>query len=111
MTRATMPRKPAKPKPADVCRLTLHIRGVAYAVRPFPAVALGSSAHAFRLRKAGTSEVYDVAETPLGPTCDCGDQTFRHEGIDALGCKHIRALRALGLIGPHRPEPARLPVP
>jgi hypothetical protein len=87
----------ARPKPADVCRLTVHIRGVAYSARPIPAECFGPARRAWRLRKAdGTA--YDVAEMPRGATCDCGDQAFRHEGLDALGCKHIRALRALGLI-------------
>jgi len=57
---------------------------VAYAVRPIPAPALGPVARAFRLRKSGTADVYDIAETPGGPTCDCGDQTFRHEGNDNI---------------------------
>src|SRR5829696_3643829 len=83
----------AKPKPADTCRLSVTIRGTTYGAHPIPS----EDGRAWRLRKAdGTT--YDVAETPHGPTCDCGDQTYRHEGIDGTGCKHIRALRALGLL-------------
>jgi hypothetical protein len=96
MTTATTraPWEPARGRPADTCRLTLHLRGLAYDVSPIAC----DEGRAFRLAKAdGTN--YDVAETPYGPTCDCGDQTWRHEGRDILGCKHIRALRALGLIG------------
>jgi hypothetical protein len=89
-------RKPAKPKPADVCRLTVHIQGACYGARPFRPET-SDVIRAWRLRKADGS-TYDVADTIDGPTCDCADQTFRHDGIDATGCKHIRALRALGLI-------------
>jgi hypothetical protein len=85
--------KPGKSRTADTCRLTLYLRGVAYRVRPLTS----ESGRAFRLRKAdGTC--HDVSETPYGPTCDCGDQVWRHEGRDGIGCKHIRGLRTLGLI-------------
>jgi hypothetical protein len=85
-----------KPKPADTCRLTVHIRGVAYSVRPVNPES-DDVIRAWRLRRAdGTS--YVVAETADGATCECGDQVWRHEGLDRVGCKHVRALRALGLI-------------
>jgi hypothetical protein len=52
---------------------------------------------AWRLRKAdGTT--YTVADTTDGASCECADQVFRHEGEYTPGCKHIRALRALGLL-------------
>ena len=74
MTTATRTRKPRPSKP-DTCRLTVRIRGTDYSARPLDS----EDGRAWRLRKAdGTA--YDVAETPYGPTCDCGDQTFRHEG-------------------------------
>jgi hypothetical protein len=86
-------RTTGKSRPADACRLILFLRGVAYRVRPLASEA----GRAFRLRKAdGTC--HDVTETPHGPTCDCGDQVWRHEGRDDIGCKHIRGLRTLGLI-------------
>jgi hypothetical protein len=93
-------RKPAKPRPADVCRLTITIRGVAYTARPLRPET-SNVIRAWRLRKPdgrAPGGSYTVADTSDGPTCDCADQTFRHEGIDATGCKQIRALRALGLI-------------
>lgn len=92
----TRPRKATKPKAPSTCRLILEIGEAAYRVRPIPAPAFGQR-KAFRLRKAGGA-VYHVADTLHGPTCDCGDQTFRHEGR-ASACKHIRALKAVGLIG------------
>ena len=86
--------KPAKPRPVDACRLTIHIRDVAYSVKP----VTSEDGRAWRLRNAENGKVYDVAETEHGPTCDCGDFEYRHNGIDAVGCKHVRALRAVRLI-------------
>ena len=107
MSTASKPTRTRKPRPADVCRLTVTIRGVAYGARPIrpetPEVV-----RAWRLRRAdGTT--YDVADTVDGQTCDCADQTFRHEGIDADGCKHLRALRALGLLDADGEDPADWP--
>ena len=85
----------ATANPPDTCRLTLSIRGTDYALRPVPS----EDGRAWRLRKPdGTT--YDVAETRWGPVCDCPDATWRREGLDPAGCKHVRALRALGLINP-----------
>jgi hypothetical protein len=100
-------RKTAKPKPADVCRLIVHIRGESYSVRPIrpetPDVA-----RAWRLRKAdGTT--YVIADTIYGATCECGDFVFRHEGKTLTGCKHIRACRALGLLDSDGDDPADWP--
>jgi hypothetical protein len=95
MTTATRARQP-RPKPADTCRLTLTIRGVLYAVRPL-AVEDEDVSRAFSLRRADGAS-YTLADTVFGATCDCGDQTWRHEGKDATGCKHIRAARAVGLL-------------
>jgi len=94
MTTATT-RKP-KQAPPDVCRLTLTVRGVPYAVRFLRFDEGAGVSKLIRLRKAdGTA--YHVARTGFGTTCDCGDFTFRREGT-AAGCKHVRALEALGLI-------------
>ena len=97
MTTTTKPRKPARPKPADTCRLTLHIRGVAYAVRFLDAEPGAGVSRLIRLRK-GDGTAHFIAETSHGATCDCGDQTFRHEGREGPGCKHIRACRSAGLL-------------
>ena len=110
MTTATQtkaPRKPAKAKPADVCRLSVQIRDVAYTARPIRP-ELSEVIRAWRLRKPdGTA--YTVADTIDGATCDCADFIYRHDGIDATGCKHVRALRALGLIDPDGDDPADWP--
>jgi hypothetical protein len=87
----------SKPKPADVCRLTVTIRGTSYTARPVNPQA-SDVVRAWRLRWADGT-VYTVADT-AGPTCDCGDYVWRHEGKDATGCEHVKSLRALGLLNP-----------
>jgi hypothetical protein len=88
----------AKSKQAipDVCKLTLTIRGQDYRVTPHPC-PIG---RAWRLRRADRRGECIVTEGPDGAWCDCPDARFRHSGHDGAGCKHIRACRALELIGP-----------
>ena len=93
MTTTTKRPRTARPQVADVCRMVLIIRGESYTARPVDSDGF----RAWRLRKADGT-VHHVTETPHGPTCDCGDQIWRHEGRDAIGCKHLRACRALRLI-------------
>jgi hypothetical protein len=88
----TTSRKPAR-TPHGLARLTLTINGTAYAVRPVPS----PDGRAWSIRKPDGTR-HAVAETPHGPTCDCGDFTWRRDGIDADGRKHIRAMRVVGLI-------------
>lgn len=92
---ATATRRPAVRAPHGTARLTLFINGTAYSVRPIrpddPDVA-----RAFRIRKGG-SEAYTVAVTRYGPTCECGDWTWRKDGT-GIPCKHIAACRAVGLL-------------
>jgi hypothetical protein len=77
------------------CRLTLTINGLHYAVRPIASQADDVS-RAFRLSRK--CDVYDVAQTVHGPTCDCPDFIFRRDGLDPRGCLHIRAMRAVGML-------------
>ena len=77
------------------CRLTLTINGLHYAVHPIPSQA-GDVSRAFRLTRTGN--VYDVAQTAHGPTCDCPDFIFRRESLDPRGCLHIRAMLAVGML-------------
>jgi hypothetical protein len=66
---------------------------------------------AWRLRKMdGTA--YVVADKIHGATCDCGDYHYCHEGKDKdqTGCKHVRAIRDLGLIDPDSDDPSTWPV-
>lgn len=84
------------PKEQHASHLLLTIDETLYAVRPLPSEP-ATAERAFRLVKLdGVS--YHVAETASGAHCDCPDFIFRREGIDPLGCKHIRALVAQGLI-------------
>ena len=88
-------RKPAKPRPADTCRLSVTSRGVTSTTRPIRPEA-SDVIRAWRLRKAdgrAPGGSYTVADTSDGPTCDGADYTFRHVGHDQTGCKHVRALR------------------
>ena len=53
------------------------------------------------MEKLGTTTkgiTYDVAASCYGPTCECGDWVWRRDGLDPTGCKHIAALRAVGLL-------------
>ena len=77
------------------CRLTLTINGLHSAVRPIASQADDVS-RAFRLSRG--DDVYDVALTVHGPTCDCPDFIFRRDGLDPRGCLHIRAMRAVGML-------------
>jgi hypothetical protein len=88
-----------KSKLPDTCRLTVTIRGADYRARPIPNDAFAGSGRAWSLRKLGTDERHHVVETMHGAECDCPDFVFRRDGLDPAGCKHVRALRATGLIG------------
>lgn len=95
----------ARPKTQapDTCRMVIVIRGESYTARPVRDCT-GDVARAWRLRK-GDGTAYTVADTTDGATCECADFTFRHQGHDQAGCKHIRAMRALGLIDPDGDDP------
>lgn len=86
--------KRTQPPATDVCRLVLHIRDSAYGVCPLPC----ETGRGWRLRSIKGGLAYEVRESPGGATCTCRDFEFRHRD-DTQGCKHIRAMRALGLIG------------
>lgn len=110
------PHVPRVSRPAHgTARLTLQINGTVYGVRPIPADTFGASGKAYRLRKSGAVApdggpvFYDVCESVFGPTCDCPDFVFHRDGIDPGGCKHVKALVAVGLLG--RPAPAPMSSP
>lgn len=91
-------RKPRTIKPAHgTARLTLHINGTAYAVRPLAVEPAAGVDRLIRVRKAdGTA--YHVSRHGHGAECDCPDFVFSRDGIDPAGCKHVKALAAVGLI-------------
>ena len=76
--------------------MTLHITGTTYAVVPSPCDPEAAT-KVFRLRKADRT-AYHVAATLHGLICDCPDFTFHRDGRDPAGCKHIKALVAVGLL-------------
>jgi hypothetical protein len=82
--------------PHGVCRLTLTINSVAYAVIPNRG-ASELATKAFRLKK-GDGTIYDVAATARGVSCDCRDYLFNRDGKDVNGCKHVKAMKACGLL-------------
>jgi hypothetical protein len=89
--------KPRKVEPVHgVARLTLSISGTDYRLRRIPTDP-SAALRAWRLRKADGTH-YTVAVTEHGPCCDCADFTFRRDGLDPNGCKHIASLRAVGLL-------------
>lgn len=76
--------------------LYLTIDTFPYLVRPILADPL-LARRAFQLTKPDGTR-YDVSQTRHGASCDCPDFIYRRDGLDPLGCKHIRALVACGLI-------------
>jgi hypothetical protein len=88
-------RKPARPA-HGTCRLSLHVNGTCYSVRPVPCDP-SAALRCYRLRKAdGTA--YHVSRHPWGCECTCPDFVFHRDGIDPAGCKHVKALAAVGLL-------------
>ena len=83
------------------CRLTVHIKGTDYRLRPMPAPPGFKVVWTLRKIDSGATATYTVAH-PKGaqPGCTCPD----HE-INKSVCKHIIALAALGLIA--KPKAAR----
>lgn len=89
----------AKPEPVSGrCRLIAVINDQFYWLRsltPDPRVA----DPAWRLTKedaAGT--FYDVHVDEHGAKCTCPDFVVRRENKDSKGCKHVAALRQMGLL-------------
>jgi len=94
---------PADDKPLTVA-MVISIDGTHYAVAPLAPAP--DAVKAFRLEKIGGDEaVYDVEELAGVSRCDCADFVFRREGLDTIGCKHIRAAWMMGLIGEYTPAP------
>jgi hypothetical protein len=87
---------PAPTPPPDTTGLSLLVRETWYRVIRLK-VQDSDVTKAFRLRKPdGTT--YDVHVDQHGAHCTCASHEFKHEGIDGLGCKHIRSMRAWGLL-------------
>lgn len=72
---------------------TVEVKGLGYQVEPLRS----EDGPAYRLTSP-KGKVYDVEDTCHGATCDCPDFVCRRAGLDAAGCKHVKALKAAGLI-------------
>jgi len=95
MNTNTRTRKPTRPT-QGTCRLSLTINGVAYAVRPVPCDPTAAQ-RCWSLRKSDGT-IYHASLQSWGAECDCPDFVFRRDGLDPAGCKHLKALRALGIV-------------
>lgn len=69
--------------------MTLEIDGRPYGVARVP--------DGWDLAKP-SGESYRVSAEVAGWSCDCKDFEHRHRGLPTQGCRHIRSLRAVGLI-------------
>jgi hypothetical protein len=105
------------PSPATrhgICRLTLRIGGMDYTLRPMPAPPGFTAVWALRKRDPHGPTVSYAVAAHIGdpnPGCTCPDHEY-----NKVSCKHIMALRALGLIPaaaapPPSPSPAANPKP
>jgi hypothetical protein len=93
---------PSQSQPRErhgTCHLTLTINGTDYRVTPLT-IPPGTfeARRAWRLRKLADGTVYDVEAIDGGFACTCADACWRRNQLDPAGCKHARALVALGLL-------------
>jgi len=88
----------ARTTTTHLARLTLQIDRQEYRVRPLRGDLTEGIVIAWRLTRAGAAARYVVAETLEGPACSCEDMRYRHSGKNQGMCKHIRAMRVLGLL-------------
>jgi hypothetical protein len=88
--------------------MVVSIDGIHYSVSPLAPAPGASKAYRFN-KLSGDEAQHDLDETADGASCTCGSFVWRHDGLDDLGCKHIRAARHLGLIAeaPERDDDAR----
>lgn len=82
------------PTKTDTCGLTLRIRETNYRVIP---LGITNGCRAFKLRRLDNGTAYTCRESNAGLSCTCPDFTARRRGRS--GCKHLRALLALQMIG------------
>jgi hypothetical protein len=101
--RPTLPLPPPPPRTAAEVLCALWINRVAYEVAMLTPGA--GVRKAYRLHNAVNGKVYDVSLDCHGVACECGDWLYRRDGKDPQGCKHIQALRQLGMMP--GPEPAQ----
>ncbi len=94
-------------KPGQTCRLTLTINSADYRLRVIPCDP-SAALLCIELRKQTQDKpVYHVSLHPHGAECTCADFVLVRDGRDPLGCKHCRALRAIGILPPVQPPTAK----
>lgn len=100
MTSLSRQRPRTKPARKDlVVSLVIAIDHQVYELHPITGISDPDVVRAWRLAKRGADgAVYDVAERIDGAECTCPDYEVRRRGLDPSGCKHVKALRAVGLI-------------
>ena len=100
--RARRDQGPAAPVRHGKCSLRLSIGGTEYRITPLTPPAGIKVAWTLRKQSPDGSAVYQVSvEKSEPPACSCPDCS-----ISGAICKHIGALRALGLIPGRKPRPA-----
>lgn len=106
---ASDPPKIRQGRPQHTIRLTLTISTTTHEVEPIPC-AMSEARQCFQLRKPN-GEVHHVSTHDFGGVCTCGDFEFNRNHRDPLGCKHIRALVAMGVLDTRaaRVQPVRTP--
>lgn len=75
--------------PAVALPDTIEIRGRTYGLAAIPGGFVVD-------KEWGVS--HTITQGEERPSCDCKDFVYRHAGLPTLGCRHIQALRAAGLI-------------
>jgi len=109
--RATFAPRPAPPAPAppaeartgaEVLRAgAIAIRARVYAIERCAIDPRAREVEALYALTSDAGEVYHVCQVRgAGHRCTCADWEFRRAGIDPAGCKHCRALAAVGLLDP-----------
>jgi SWIM zinc finger len=89
---------PAPPVRHGTCRLTLTIDGTPYRLSKSPSAR--AAWHLKRLSEPRKGQVYCVLTHHRIVTCSCPDSI-----MNGAVCKHVRALKALGLVARRaRPE-------
>ena len=92
---------PAPPVRHGTCRLTLTIDGTPYRLAKAPAAR--AAWHLKRMAEPRKGTVYCVLTHKNVVTCTCPDSIMNGDV-----CKHVRALKALGLVARRaRPEAVR----
>ena len=100
--RAPAPPAPAAPVRHGKCSLHLSIGGTRYRLHPLTPPAGFKAVWSLRKQSLESSAVYQVAvEKGQRPACTCPDFT-----INGALCKHIGALKAIGLIPGRKARPA-----